>query len=231
MKKDEQNYFDQEKAKSYDAKFSKISLMKDTLHLLSTFVLSDLPDDTHMLCVGVGTGPELLYMAEHFGSWKFDIIEPSEPMLKVCIENCKRAGIDSRCNFHLGDLDSFVGNRKYDVATSFLVSHFITDLKQRVNFFKSIKANLRSGGLLVNADLTGDINSTHFQSILKVWRKCLLFTGMEESEVNKMCASFGVDVGMIKPIEVEDMLREAGFEEPTLFYQALFIHSWFSKSV
>jgi tRNA (cmo5U34)-methyltransferase len=87
-----------------------------------------------MLCIGAGTGPELLYLVERFISWQFDIIEPSEPMLKICIEQCNTAGIDSRCNFHLGDLDTFVTNESYDVATSFLVSHFITDRTQRFKY-------------------------------------------------------------------------------------------------
>jgi tRNA (cmo5U34)-methyltransferase len=78
--------------------------------------------------------------------------------------------------------------------------------------------------------LIGDISSSNFQSIFKVWKECLLYTGMEETEVNEMSASFGVDVAMIKPLEMEVLLIDAGFETPTLFYQALFIHSWFSRS-
>lgn len=231
MKKEEPIYFDEEKAKSYESKFSKISALKEALHLITQFVFSDSPRNSRMLCIGAGTGSELLYLAEHFSSWEFDIVESSEPMLEVCIEQCKKFGIDSRCNFHLGDFNSFVSNHKYDVATSFLVSHFFSDRIERLNYFKNINAKLKPGGILVNADLSGDINSDLFQRVIKVWRECLFFSGLEEAEVNKMCSSFGVEVAMIKPIDVEDLLIKSGFEKPTLFYQALFIHSWFSRRI
>ncbi len=229
MKTAENNNFNEEKAQSYDSKFSKISAIKDSLYLLTQVILSDVKDNAKVLCVGAGTGIEVLYLAKQFSTWQFDIIEPSKAMLKICIENCEQAGISSRCNYHLGELDSFVGDHDYNVATSFLVSHFITDINQRLNYFKSIKAKLAPLGILVTAELSGDLNSAYFQTILKVWRDCLLYSGLKEAEVNKMSSSFGSDVAVIKPDELESLLDAAGFDNPTLFYQALFIHSWFSR--
>jgi len=227
MKK--QDYFDKEKARTYDSKFSKISPIKDALHLLTQLVFSDVPDNIRMLCVGAGTGAELLYLAKHFPNWEFDIVEPSEPMLKVCIEQCQSLGVDSRCNFHLGGLDSFKSDEKFEVATSFLVSHFISDIKERLTFFEQINGYLNEGGILVNADISGDIKSSHFKRTLKVWRECLLYSGMPEEEANKLCSSLKNDLGVIKPLDLEDLLKEAGFENPTLFFQAFFIHGWFSR--
>lgn len=228
MKNKEDNYFDQEKAESYDSKFNKIAPMKDALHLLTQLVFSNISKKARMLCVGAGTGAEVLYLARHYENWHFDIVEPSEPMMNICREQVKFAGIESRCHFHLGDLDSFSSESQYDVATSFLVSHFFPDLYLRTKFFKSIYKKLRRGGVLVNADLIGDISSDDFNRTLKVWRECLLYSGMSEGEVEEMCASLGESVGMIKPGELEELIKGAGFSDPTLFYQALFIHSWFS---
>ena len=58
--------FDQERASSYDKRFAKLAPLRDALHLLMRVILSELPTDAHILCVGVGTGSELIYLAQNF---------------------------------------------------------------------------------------------------------------------------------------------------------------------
>jgi len=43
--------FDRERASSYDKRFAKLAPMRDALHLLIRFVLSELPTDARILCV------------------------------------------------------------------------------------------------------------------------------------------------------------------------------------
>ena len=40
--------------------------IKDALHLLTGTVLSELPPKAKILCVGAGTGAEILYLAQKF---------------------------------------------------------------------------------------------------------------------------------------------------------------------
>jgi hypothetical protein len=54
--------FDQERASSYDERFTKVAPLRDALHLLIHLVLSELPADARILCVGVGTGSELIHL-------------------------------------------------------------------------------------------------------------------------------------------------------------------------
>ena len=92
--------FDEERASTYDQRAAKLAPLRDTLHLLTRLVLSDLPTDAHILCVGVGTGLELIYLAQEFPRWQFIAVEPASAMLDICRQKAEEHGIASRCTWH-----------------------------------------------------------------------------------------------------------------------------------
>ena len=47
--------FDQAHADTYDQRFAKLASMRDALHLLLSALLTDLPAQARILCVGAGT--------------------------------------------------------------------------------------------------------------------------------------------------------------------------------
>jgi tRNA (cmo5U34)-methyltransferase len=47
-------------ASSYDQQWSKMAPINDALHLLMSTALSELPPQANILCVGAGTGAEIL---------------------------------------------------------------------------------------------------------------------------------------------------------------------------
>ncbi|MCU0544466.1 MAG: hypothetical protein MUE44_20220 [Oscillatoriaceae cyanobacterium Prado104] len=60
MNKQVSNFvFDRERASRYDQQFAKLAPMRDALNLSIRMVLSELPEDARILCVGVGTGCEI----------------------------------------------------------------------------------------------------------------------------------------------------------------------------
>jgi len=69
--------FSKDLATNYDEKFAKLAPMKDALHLSIRVLLSELPEDANILCVGAGTGAELLYLSNAFPLWRFTVIEPA----------------------------------------------------------------------------------------------------------------------------------------------------------
>ena len=118
-------FFGKEQAAGYDRQWAKLAPIRDALHLLLRIRLSELPDDAQVLCVGIGTGAELLYLAQAFPRWSFTLVEPAKPMLDVCRQKVEEGGITSRCTFHEGYLDSLPLSTPFNAATCLLVSQFI----------------------------------------------------------------------------------------------------------
>ncbi|MBC7805498.1 MAG: class I SAM-dependent methyltransferase [Akkermansiaceae bacterium] len=221
--------FDQKMASSYDERWAKLAPTRDALHLLIRLILSDLPADARILCVGVGTGSELIYLAEAFTAWHFTAVDPATAMLDICRQRAEASGIASRCTFHDGYLDSLPATDSFDAATCLLVSQFILQREERREFFREIASRLRIGGYLINADITSDTSTPAFQGLLAVWLQMMRYTGVPEESLAKIPATLGRDVTVLPRHEIEAIIAAGGFEPPVLFSQSLLIHSWYSR--
>ena len=221
--------FDQKHASSYDKQFAKLAPIRDALDLLIRMVLSELPTDARILCIGVGTGKELIDLAQAFPQWQFTAVEPAAPMLDICRQRAKECGIESRCTFHEGYLDSLPEAASFDAATCILVSHFFMEIEERRNFFRQIAARLRPEGYLVNADIASDMSTAAYKSLFEVWVRALEYSEMPAEAVEKFRAACGQDVAVLPPQEIASIIASSGFETPVLFLQTLFIHAWYSR--
>ena len=225
-----QAIFDQQAA-TYDQQWARLAPVREALNLLTASVLSDLPDNARILCVGAGTGAEILYLAQRFPKWHFTAVDPSAPMLSVCRRRAEEAGIAARCEFYCGYLDSLPATESFDAATSILVSQFIVEKKARVDFFHAIAERLRPGGQLVSADLASDINSDAYQSLLEVWLRMMTAAEVTEEMRERMRTTYGRDVAVLPPKDVASIITMGGFKDPVLFHQAGLIHAWYSSRI
>lgn len=222
--------FDKQAA-SYDQQWSKLAPINDALHLLTQAVLADLPPKANILCVGAGTGTEILYLAQKFPEWHFTAVEPSTAMLDVFQRRAEEQGISSRCVFHAGYLDSLPASEPFDAATAFLVSHFIQERHVRSRFFQSIAERLRPAGVLISSDLAGDLAAAECQELLDVWFRVMSGSGSLPSAeaVTRMLEAYRRDVAILPPQDVRDIIMRGGFDAPVQFFQAGMIHAWFAK--
>ncbi|MBV6628052.1 MAG: class I SAM-dependent methyltransferase [Rivularia sp. (in: Bacteria)] len=221
--------FDKERASSYDETFARLAPIRDALHLLIRQIFSELPTDANILCVGVGTGAEMIYLAQNFPQWRFTAVEPASEMLDICRRKAEEYGISSRCTFHQGYLDSLPTSNSFHAATCLLVSHFMMQEGERSNFFRQIAARLHPNAYLVSSDLTCDMETLEYQSLLEVWLRMLKFSQVPAAEIEKIRSSYGQNVALLSPQKVESIITKGGFDSPTLFYQALLIRAWYSK--
>ncbi len=218
-------------ASGYDRQWSKMAPLREALHLLIGAVFSDLRADARLLCVGAGTGPEVIYLAERFPGWRFVAVEPSAPMLDVCRRKAEESGVSSRCTFHEGYLESLPPGEKFDAATSLLVSQFILDREMRAGFFRGIADRLRPGGYLVNADLSSDASPPANQALLDVWFRVMAAGDLTPDAIEKMRAAYARDVAIMTPEEVGGVISAGGFEAPIQFLQTGMIRAWFARRV
>ena len=222
-------HFDEQSASTYDRQWAKLAPLRDALHLLVGALLCELPADARILCVGAGTGSEILYLAQRFPQWSFTAVEPSAPMLQVCRRRAEECGIASRCVFHEGFLDSLPAADAFDAATSLLVSQFILAREARSDFFRQIAKRLRPGGYLASSDLASDINSATYRSLLEVWVQLMKGADVAPQMLERLRAAYGRDVAVLPAEDVSAIIASGGFEVPVQFFQSGLIHAWYAR--
>lgn len=229
MEKEEVVALFDKQAESYDTQWSRLSAINGAMYLLVDALLSGLPSEANILCVGAGTGAEIVYLAKRFPKWRFTAVEPSSHMLGVFRIKAEESGILSRCRLHAGYVDSVPVGESFDAATAFLVSQFILDRSERTEFFRAIASRLRSEGLLISSDLAGDLNAGEFEDLLEVWFKVMSDGGVSDEGIARMREAYAKDVAVLPASEVGEIIQQGGFDAPARFYQAGLIHAWFAR--
>lgn len=222
MKNDD--LFSKDTADNYDGRWEKVAALKGALNLSTQLVLTELPADARLLCVGAGTGAELRHLAAAFPGWRFTVVEPAPAMMARCQAAVRADGIEQRCDFHAGYLDTLPEGPAHDAATCLLVTHFLPAAGQ-LGLLRQLAGRLRPGGTLVCAALVGDAASV--DALRPAWDSMLRLAALPDARRERMLT---FDEVHILPLEeVSALAVIAGFEEPTLFLQTLLIHGWFAR--
>ena len=228
MKQDELKALFDQQAATYDTQWAKTAPIRHCLHLLLGSQFAGLPSDARVLCVGVGTGDELFYLAALRPGWRFTAVEPSGAMLEVCRRRAADEGVSDRCQFHEGYLSSLPAGDGYDAATCFLVSQFMLDEGERSGFFREIAQRLKPSGLLASSDLASDVASPEYEVLLRGWMSMMSAADLSGEALERMRKAYAQDVGILPPGRVAALIKAGGFEHPTPFFQAGLIHAWLS---
>lgn len=211
----------------YDAEGGPLAPIRDALHLLMNLALAGLPDDARLLVVGVGSGAELISLATHNPGWRFVAVDPAASSLAVCQQRLAAVGASGRCVFHEGYLDSLNVEADFDAATAILVSHFLPGAEERALFFREIHRNVRAGGLFVNADLVANTDPSVYPTTAQMWMRMQKLTGLADERLEAMMKK--LQPSLVPPEEFAAFLTEAGFANPTQFFQTILIHAWCSQ--
>jgi len=219
--------FDQQAA-NYDRQWAKTAAIRDCLHLLLDAALAALPGEARLLCVGVGTGAELVHLAQAHPQWRFTAVEPSGAMLEACRQAAQAQGVAARCHFHQGYLDTLPATEAFDAATCFLVSQFILDQQARTGFFRGMARRLKPGGMLASSDLASDVQSPAYEVLLHAWVRMMSAEASAEA-LERMRRAHLDDVGVLPADRIAAIIEAGGFEPPVPFFQAGLIHGWLSR--
>ncbi len=216
---------DVQAAESRDAVWAPLAPLNQALHLLLGPALGPLPEQAHILLVGVGTGPELLALAAHNPSWRFTALDPAEAMLTICRRRADEAQISGRCTFHHGTVDSLPADAVFDAATAITVSHFFVDPAARTQFFADIATRLKANAPFINADLATGCQPHQQEQLLKMWA-ALMQHRMPADFVETILGSLKDKVALSSRDSVDRLMGRAGFTPATQIFQTLLLHAW-----
>lgn len=218
------NFFNQDMADAYDRRNSALAPISDNLHFLMRLVLADLPAEARVLCVGVGTGAEILSLAKAYPGWSFVGVDPSEEMLAVGRHRLEQAGVLRRCELIQGYVQDAPAEG-FDAVVSLLVAHFIKS-EDRGAFYAAIHDRLKPGGRFVSAEISGDLDAPEFSEMLEDWKRIQTLMGATPESLAKLGGMMRDVLGVVPPAETETLWRAAGFRQPIPFFQAFMIRGW-----
>lgn len=216
-------------ADAYDLRNSALAPVTDSLHFLLRLVLAKLPDDARVLCVGVGTGAEILSLASAYPGWSFVGVDPSEEMLAVGRRRLEQAGLLHRCELLQGYAQDAPRDR-FDAAVSLLVAHFI-EREHRPAFYSAILDRLKPGGHFASAEISGDLAAPEFPEMLEHWKRIQALMGATPESLVKLGDMLRDGLGVLTPADTEALWKAAGFPKPIAFFQAFMIRGWHAVKV
>jgi tRNA (cmo5U34)-methyltransferase len=219
------DFFNQEMAERYDERNRALAPISDNLHFLIRMVLEHLPARAKVLSVGAGTGVDILALAPIFPEWRFVAVEPSLSMLNVCRKKIESAGFADRCEFVHGFASDVAESPEFDAVLAVLVAHFVKR-EERVEFYRSLTRRLKPGGVLVNTELSFDLDSSEFPAMVKNWQGVQKRMGGTPESLAMLPQQLREVLTVLPPAESERMLREAGLDLPVRFFQAFLMTGW-----
>lgn len=219
------NFFTKEVAQRYDERNSRLNRISEAMHFLIGLVLKNLPEKSKVLCVGAGTGAEIIFMAEAFPQWSFVALEPSLDMLNICRERVQALGYAERCEFFHGYINDYEPG-EFDAVLSVLVAHFIKK-EDRQAFFNNMTSRLRTGGCLINVELSYDLDSPDFAQMLKGWEEVQRLMGATPESIAALPALLRNTLHILQPSATESFMRASGIAMPVRFFQALMMCGWY----
>lgn len=219
-----------DRARNYDRGNRHLAPLQENLRYLINIVLSDLPSQSRVLCVGVGTGSEIISLAEAFPGFGFVGVEPSGAMLEVCRERLQKLNLLHRCELVHGYVQDVAGQEEFDAALCLLVLHHASkDGSERRGIVSGIAARLKPLARLVSAEISYDRSAETFDEMMAYWKALSRKAGSPEEKIQALPRMMDEHLSVHSPAEAEEALLASGFEAPVRFFQSLLIHAWVSR--
>lgn len=220
--------FEKERAKSYDQNNSHLRLIFENLHYLIKIILSENSPSSKILCVGVGTGNEIIELAEAFPNFTFVAVDPSLPMLEVCQDKLEKMNLLDRCKLIHGYVEDIPETIDFDAALCLLVLHH-TPPDSRIKIIKEVFKRLKSAGHFICAEISFTFSAIMSGDIIEKWKSLIRLSGASEEKAQSLPKMMEKHLFIQTPSEVERIMMDCGFSACTQFFQALLIRAWYAR--
>jgi tRNA (cmo5U34)-methyltransferase len=176
------------------------------------------------LVLGAGGGLELRLFAEMQPGWRFDGVDPSQPMLDLATQTLGTLTV--RATLHHGLID-VAPEGPFDAATCLLTLHFL-DRAERARTLAELRRRLQPGAPLIVAHHSFARAEKH--KWLARFAAFASDSGFPGIDAQKAIAGIGEQLPFLSPDEDEAMLRDAGFVDIDLFYAAFTFRGWVARN-
>ena len=209
----------------------------DSLLRMSRILLAErVPANGRVLVVGAGGGLELEDMALAHPGWRFDGVDPSQPMLDLAAQRLESAGVPGdRVTLHHGYVQSAPAG-PFDGATCLLTLHFVPR-EERVPMLVEIRRRLKPGAPLVVAHLSvadgsgrgGEGGVGERDLWLSRYAAFQVVSGVAPKHAAKARDKVAAELAVLTPEADEAVLREAGFGDVQMFYMGFAFRGWLAQ--
>ena len=192
----------------------------DGLHRMMSLLLAErVPADGRILVLGAGGGLEIKSLADAHPGWSFDGVDPSADMLGIAESTVKPHR--ARVRLHEGYIDA-APEGPFDGATCLLTLHFVPR-DQRLETLRQVHRRLRPGAPFVLAH----ISFAQTEPERSQWiARHATYGGVDPAQAESAKRAIATRLTILSPEEDEAMLREAGFDNVSLFYAGLSFRGW-----
>ncbi|AZN39645.1 class I SAM-dependent methyltransferase [Paenibacillus albus] len=203
-----------ETAAVYDQQRRKLIPCFDDFYGVAASLADSRHDAPRILDLGAGTGLFASLLAQRYPNASLTLIDLADNMLDVA-----RARFDGNPNveYVCADYTNFIAADKYDIVISGLSIHHLSDA-DKVQLYKNSYANLREGGVFINADQV--LGHTPFidERYKSDWRGKVEASGLTEAEIAAAYERTKLD-RMTDLASQLSWLTQAGFEDVDCVYK------------
>lgn len=224
--------FDPARAAEYETQ-SRIALAGyDACHELAACMLTAAIGSggaARILVAGAGGGArEVVTAGALEPGWRFDAVDPSQPMLDLAVARLREKGLLERTQVILGTVDDLPAEAAFDGATLIGVLHHLPGEQAKRDILRALALRLKPGAPLI---LAGNRFAYASQPLLlAAWGERWRMHGASPEEVQAKLGKIlqGADPPASEEA-VAELLAGAGFEPPLRFFASLFWSAWLAR--
>ncbi|WP_026732638.1 class I SAM-dependent methyltransferase [Fischerella sp. PCC 9605] len=187
-----------------------------------------LPKVADILIVGAGGGMEIKILSRFSQQWSFAAVDPSSRMLDVAKFWTERSNALNRVQFTEGFVSDLPSSQVFDAATCVLVMHFLPDETEKLKLLKDIALRLKTGGILILADLAVPKETEEFEVFRQLYSTHAEQQGEPEVRIKDILTVLENFVHPVSNVRESELVKLAGFNTPTMFFSSIWFKAWFA---
>jgi tRNA (cmo5U34)-methyltransferase len=197
------------------------------LHRMTGVLLAErAPPDAKVLVLGAGGGLEISALAQAHPGWTFIGVDPSQEMLRLAARTLGPLGV--RVELVRGYIEDAPPG-PFDAAVCLLTLHFL-DVAERRRTTREVRQRLRPGAPFVAAHGSFPQGPDERPLWLSRYATFAIASGVAPELADKARTSVAAHVHMLSPEQDEGILREAGFNDVSLFFAAFTWRGWIAHA-